>query len=267
MRVVVATSILSLLCVLGAVSRAAADVAPLPPGTYRLETRLVSHAALPFIGDAASTTVSLLRVQLRRHGDGFRATHEVCDMHVDGGVRLVRISVPRRFVDALAEQEYPVDLAYDPINGWRYGADLGIEQVGFRGDGADPVPSSAGDPRVVDSDGDGQPGATVQLSIAGVVDGEMFIVQRAHSELRGRVTALGQASGTLYVREFRQVLLGAHPDLLNRQSDIVVDPERSAFTLVRVADDTGCDALADAAYDPGPIPGQPQLAAGVPAVH
>jgi hypothetical protein len=255
---------LPILVLLAAAGAASAQVAPLPPGTYRLETRLVSHTSLPLIGTAESATVSLLRVQLRRDGAGFRQAHQVCDMRVEGGVALVRASVPARFIAALTEKVYPVTLAYDPLSGWRYGADLGTEQVGFRGDGLEPVPSRADDPRVYDSDGDGEPGATLKLSIAGFVDGEMYVAQRAHSALRGRVTALGQAAGCIDVREFRQTLLGAHPALLDRQSAIVVDAARSTFTMVRVADGTPCADLAAAPYDPGPIPDAPQFAAGDP---
>jgi hypothetical protein len=240
---------------------AAADVAPLPPGTYRLEMRLVSRNAVPLIGTAESTTASLLRVQLRRDGAGFRQTHEVCNMRLEGGVPLVRMTVPSAFVSALGTHEYMLGLEYDPDDGWRYAADLGLEQVGFRGDGED-LPSSAADPRVLDSDRDGQPGATLRLSMVGLVDGELYVVQRGHSALRGHVTALGQASGQIDVREFRQRLLGAHPEFLNRQPEIVVDEARSSFTMVRVADDTPCKDLESAAYDPGPATAARWMARG-----
>src|SRR5690606_14696021 len=121
------------------------------------------------------------------------------------------------FIAALGVRSSPIVLRHDGA-AWRYAADLGFEHVGYRANGRDePLPRDAADPRVVDADGDGHPGATLRLTIAGLADGELYVVQRGHSTLAGRVVARGQAAGRIDVRLFEQALLGADPGFLARQ--------------------------------------------------
>lgn len=235
----------------------------LPPGTYRLEMRIGARTAIPLFGSAESATVSLSRVEIRRDGDRLWQAHRVCATRFEGGVSIVRITMPARFIASLASHDYPLDIEYG-ADGWRYRADLGREHVGYRPQQPDaPLPRKAADPAVIDSDGDGHPGATLELSIARLAEGELYIVQRGHSALDGRVVALGQAEGRIDVRLFEQAVLGADPGFLLRQPDIELDPSRSTFRLIRVADGTPCTALEDAAYTPqtAPAAGRIQLGA------
>lgn len=231
--------------------RAAPDV-PLPPGTYRLEMRVGAHTAMPVLGETDTATVSISRVQIEADGDGLRQTHRVCATRFESGIPLVRVSMPERFIAALIEHSYPLRVDWTGAE-WTYHADLGVERVGYQPASADaPLPVDAQDPSVVDSDGDGHPGATLQLSIAHLASGELYVVQRGQSVLEGRVVAVGQVEGRIDVRLFEQGLLGARPGFLKRSPQIALDPARCTFRLVRVADDVGCGTIAEAAYDPGP---------------
>jgi hypothetical protein len=237
----------------------------LPVGTYRLEMRIGAHTAIPMIGSAETATVSLSRVEIRRHGDGLRQTHRVCATRFEGGVPIVRMVMPKRFIESLASHDYPLQVDYG-ANGWRYRADLGREHVGYTPDPNETLPREESDPAVIDSDGDGHPGATLELSIAGLAEGELYIVQRGHSSLEGNVVAIGQAAGRIDVRVFEQAVLGARPGFLRRQPAIELDPARSTFQLTRVAEGTPCERLQVAPYDPGTRPPQEQaLSAGPPA--
>jgi hypothetical protein len=70
--------------------------------------------------------------------------------------------------------------------GWQYRADLGVERIGYRNDGEeDNLPSKIDDPAVSDWDGDGHPGATLQLTIPLLPSGELYVVQRGQSILTG----------------------------------------------------------------------------------
>jgi hypothetical protein len=230
----------------------AAHSEPLPPGTYRLELRMAALTTMPLLGSARTATVSLARATISREGDGLRQTHRVCAVRFEGGVPIVRMTMPPRLIAALAAPEYPVAVEYDAA-AWRYRADLGVSHVGYEPDGADDaLPTTGDDRRLRDIDGDGRPGATLALSIAGLADGSLWVVQRGHSLLDGRVIGVGQAEGRIDVRAFDQALLGADPSFLARSPEIAADPERSTFSLVRVADGTTCADLATAAYDPGP---------------
>jgi hypothetical protein len=237
-----------------AVADADPPQAPLPPGTYRLDMQVGARTTIPIVGSAETATVSQSRVEIRRSGDRLRQTHRVCATRFDGGIPIVRMVMPERFIAALAVHEYPLEITYG-AGGWHYRADLGPEHVGYRPQPLDTLPREATDPAVIDSDGDGHPGATLGLSIARLAEGELYIVQRGHSRLEGHIVAVGQVEGRIDVRLFEQAVLGADPGFLRRTPEIELDPARSTFRLVRVADGTPCAALAAAAYDPGS--GQP----------
>jgi hypothetical protein len=246
-----------------ATGAAGADDGPLPPGTYRLEMRIAAHTDLPVIGPMETATVSVSRVALRRDGDTVRQSHRVCSTRFEGGLPIVRMLMPARFLAALGEQRYPAELAYT-ADGWHYRADLGHVRVGLDDAGAGgPLPTEAGDPGVSDWDGDGRPGATLLLSVAGIAEGELYVVQRGRSVLDGRVTGVGQAEGRFETLAFEQRLIGADPGFLARSPRITLDPERISFRLVRVADDTPCATIETAAYVPG-VAAEARRAAAAP---
>lgn len=232
----------AVLLALGLVSAAEAAV-PLAPGTYRLEMRVASHATIPLLGESGSTTVSVAIVWIRDAGGVLEQTHRVCDARLEGAVPLFRIEMPAAFVAALGTHTYPIALAGDE-DGWRYRADLGVETVGWHADdGA--LPTRLDDPRVYDSDGDGRPAATLRLTIPIAPDGELYVVQRGHSVLDGRVVAADRIEGSVDVRRFEQAVVKARPGFLARSPDVTQDPARSRFVLARVADGAECADLVD----------------------
>jgi hypothetical protein len=154
--------------------------------------------------------------------------------------------MPPAFIAALGTHAYPVELAWED-GGWRYRADLGTEHVGWRpDDGA--LPTDGSDPRVFDWDRDGRPAATIRLVVPVAPDGELYVVQRGHSVLDGRVVTAERAEGAIDVRVFEQAVLEARPGFLRRSPEVRQDPERSRFVLERVADGATC---ADLVREPG----------------
>ncbi len=224
-----------------AVAGAVQAAVPLAPGTYRLEMRVASHATIPLIGESGSTTVSIALVDLRMRDGALEQTHRVCDARLDGALPIFRIEMPPRFIDALGTHTYPVAVS-EAVDGWDYRADLGVETVGWRADdGA--LPTSIDDPRVYDSDGDGAPAATLRLTIPIAPDGELYVVQRGHSILDGRVVSPDRVEGRVDVRVFEQAVVKARPGFLRRSPDVTQDPEKSRFVLERVADGAACADL------------------------
>ena len=172
----------------------AIDAQPLSPGMYRLEMRMAARARIPVLGESRSATVSVSLARVRAVEGALVQSHRVCDARIDGGDGLVRMIFPARFIAALAEHAYPLELRSE-AGVWRYRADLGTEHVGYvpRGDGT--LPRAADDPSVVDWDRDGQPGATLGLAVPVAPDGELHIVQRGRTVLEGRVTGPDRVEG------------------------------------------------------------------------
>jgi hypothetical protein len=156
---------------------------------------------------------------------------------------MIKMIFPDKFIAALAQHTYPIRLERDG-QGWSYRADLGIERIGYRpGAGDTKLPTAADDPAVYDWDGDGKPGATLKLSVPLLPDGELYVVQRGHSVLNGRITQPGQIEGGIDVRSFEQRVLGARPGFLNKSPDIQPDPKESRFSITQIAPGSSCDTL------------------------
>ncbi|HYQ97527.1 MAG TPA: hypothetical protein VEO92_04100 [Candidatus Nitrosocosmicus sp.] len=234
--------LLSSLMFLSGVSAAQEDN-PLPPGMYRLEMILASVARLPFFGTSKSASRSVSLIEVRSDRTGLLQRHEVCDFHVLQGSAMIKMVFPDKFVAALAKHSYPIQVEKDG-QGWRYRADLGIERIGYKPTSSEPnLPTKLDDPSVYDWDGDGHPGATLKISVPLLPDGELYVVQRGHSILNGRITGRGRVEGSIEVRSFEQRVLGAWPGFLNRSPEIVPDPAASRFTIIAIPPDSICETL------------------------
>ena len=121
---------------------------------------------------------------------------------------------------------------------------LGIERIGYHpGNGDEKLPASANDPAVYDWDDDGKPGATLKLSVPLLPDGELYVVQRGHSILNGRITEAGKIEGFIDVRNFEHRVLGAKPGFLNKSPEIRPDPSGSRFSIMQVGANSTCESL------------------------
>jgi hypothetical protein len=215
----------------------------LAPGTYRLEMIMATVSHLPFFGRSKSASKSVSLVEIKRNGTGLLQSHRVCDFRVLDDSAMIKMVFPDKFVAALAKHTYPIQLEKDG-EGWHYRADLGIEQIGYHaGDGDTKLPTEENDPAVYDWDDDGHPAATLKLSVPLLPDGELYVVQRGHSVLTGRVTRPGKVEGGIEVLSFQQRVLDARPGFLRQSPDIVADPKESRFTITPVPDGSTCDSL------------------------
>jgi hypothetical protein len=209
-------------------------------GRYAMELRVGSVARVPVMGAQRSVTRSLLLVDVERRAGRLVQRQRVCDVHIDSPH--VRMTVPAAFVRALAPREYPAEVRGDAPER-SYTADSGVDHVGY-----DPrltggaLPADARSPGVVDSDGDGAPGATVVGHFPVVGRVRFFVAQRAHVVLHGRRTLEGRVEGDVEVRLLEQRTLGASNRVFARTLPLRPDPATSGFIMVRT-DAAGCDAL------------------------
>ena len=222
---------------------AAQEENPLALGMYRLEMILASSTRLPFFGMSKSASRSVSLIEIRSNGAGLLQAHEVCDFRVLQDSALIRMVFPDKFVAALAKHSYPIQVEKDG-QGWRYRADLGIEQIGYKSmPGESILPTKLNDSSVYDWDGDGQPAATLKVSVPLLPNGELYVVQRGQSILNGRITGRGRIEGSIEVRSFEHRVLGAWPPFLNRSPEIVPDPAESRFSIISIPQDSTCETL------------------------
>lgn len=235
--------IFAALLVLSPAGAVAQENTLLPAGAYRLEMIMASISRLPFFGSSKSASRSISLVEIREEGGELIQSHKVCDFRVLDDSAMIKMIFSDKFVAALAQHTYPIQVEKD-AQGWRYRADLGIERIGYRPGPADTkLPIAADDPSVYDWDGDGHPGATLKLSVPLLPDGELYVVQRGHSVLNGRITEPGKIEGGIDVRSFEHRVLGARPGFLNKSPEIQADPKASRFSITRVAAGSTCETL------------------------
>ncbi len=216
---------------------------PLPPGAYRLEMIMASTTRVPFFGASKSASKSVSLVEIKRDGAALIQTHKACDFRVLEDSKFIKMIFPEKFVAALAKHSYPLQLEKD-AQGWRYRADLGVERIGYKSNGNEAsLPTKIDDPAVYDWDGDGQPAATLKISIPLLPDGELYVVQRGHSILNGRIGQPGRVEGAIETRLFEQRVLGAWPGFLNQSAEIEPDAKESRFTLTQIASGSTCESI------------------------
>jgi hypothetical protein len=107
-----------------------------------------------------------------------------------------------------------------------------------------PLPTSAADSTVVDADGDGNPGITVEVDQNLLGSGEVYVAQRLEQTLSGTVTGPDRIEGFVTgVRE--QVVLGASAGWLETPVEEQPDPDPShSFFILQGADPaTDCGTL------------------------
>lgn len=221
----------------------ATDAPPLAPGTYRLEMHLGTITRIPLLGSSRSSSVSVSLAEIRPAEAGWVQSHKVCDFRVKEDSTIARLVFPEKFIASLPRPTYSIRIESNG-RGWQYLADLGVQHIGYRpnhGDGA--LPTGPEDPAVYDWDVDDRPGATLKLSIPLLPDAELYVVQRGHSILRGRVVGPGRIEGRIEVPEFNQQVIGAWPAFLKFTPDIAPDPKESWFSMTRVAPETSCESL------------------------
>ena len=203
------------------------------PGRYGLEMVLGSDSDLPFLGQTPGTSRSWSLVDVREVNGQLVQRLQTCAVRMEGRTGTTSVHLPAAFVAALPHREVP--LLEDSL----YRVDLGEDAIGYdpkRG----PMPTALGDPAVIDSDGDGHPGATVELHIPVLGSVQLYIVQRGHVRLQGRSSREGIIAGTVETVALDQRTLGASRAMFEHSPAVQPRPERSSFRLVPMPKLTGC---------------------------
>ena len=232
------------------------DAAPAPDATpardaalsgvwgMRLETTALTE--IPFVGQSVDVQIALARVTFSGEPLDAQASLTTCGVRITSSQAAVEQILPEAFVSALGVAIRP--FSYDPETG-RFEAPRFVEVRGARLDTpeTDALPTSAEDPRVFDQDADGKPGMTVRVQ--GLIDGEVYVVQRganafSGARVEGEATAPTRFEGNV-VWQSEQTVVGADNRVLemslpSRPSE---DAAQQKVVLMRLADDAGCDAV------------------------
>ncbi len=211
-----------------------------PTGAWRMEVVVTTRVDIPVLGEIRSRTYNRLRVDVFRGPDGWMQRHRLCEARIVVPEHYGKTTLPPAFIEAMPSPVYRIELRDDGS----YEADPGPVAVGFRDDGG-AMPETVRDPRVLDWDRDGLPGATILVDVPLLGHAVLQVVQRGHMRYRGARTGPDSFAGTAQTLRMEQrTLASSHPLLGRSLASEPVDGE-SSFVMTRLPPDAaeGCAAL------------------------
>lgn len=227
---------------------AAPDAAPPDPitvddytGTWAIRFDQSGYEDLPALGRTAATIISLNRIEITPGDapDTLTLTTELCAVDFERETELVQTVIPQAYIDALPILDRPAT-----IRGRALDAPWHIEIRGAElDDPEDPLPTEPDDPRVTDGDGDGNPGLTVLST--GVIDGQIYTVQRARTRLSATLVDAPDRSTLDGEIEWRNEdsVLDADNELLRDAVTAQPDPDASGMLGTRIDPALDCAAI------------------------
>ncbi len=231
--------------VLGALSLASSSslAEPSPPpsdfsGTYVLMQQTVTVSELPVVADVVATTRAVSIQTLQQSGDRLRGTGRLCWLDIVSSSSLVSTEIPAAFRRSLPPVVTDARIARQgDVTTFVQAPQTSVVGARLADPVREPLPGTAGDKRVYDQDGDGKPGMTVRVS--GIVTGDIYVVQRATSSLRGNLRGGAFVGGIDFRQEQR--ILGATSSVLEKGPEAKPDPSRSRFRMSPVKPGISCD--------------------------
>ncbi len=206
-------------------------------GRWALVQATTTVSRVVGVGRVRTTTTAVMYYDLEDDGALISGEGALCDVHLHTGSPFIRTVLPSALVSVLEAPRLRASVdSYGEFVQPRSYALLGVELEDRAGES---LPTDPDDPRIVDCDGDGHPGGTVQIS--GIVSGEVYFAQRSWSELEGHRTTPNAFEGRVRFDE-EQVILGASRRALRSgpPTEPADDPDQNWFHLVRLADGAGC---------------------------
>lgn len=208
-------------------------------GTYIFLQKTTSITKIPVLSDVVATTRAVSIQTLNFDGTWLRGEGDLCSIDIESSSKLVKTTLPHAFrravppilVNARISTEGNARRFVQAPQTLVLGARLTEKE-------SEPLPSELNDKRITDDDGDGKPGVTVHVS--GLVDGEIYLVQRSTSQLEGYATKSGFHGRIRFSNE--QKILEATNKVLKRDPGARPDPSRSEFILHRVNAPIDCKA-------------------------
>ncbi|MCA9560163.1 MAG: hypothetical protein KC583_16560, partial [Myxococcales bacterium] len=195
-------------------------------------------AELPVFGADRVVQRGYSRWTITSDGEALQVESETCGVEIERETDLVRTELPQRFIDALPHTFRPAQ-----VEGARFVAPTFVEVRAAALDDPenDPLPTMADDPRVIDLDTDGHPGLTVRIS--GLLDGDVYVVQRTRTALEGTLDG-DRLDGRLVWRNEESILGADNPALLTG-APVEPDPDPAAhyFRSTRVDPVIDCPAI------------------------
>lgn len=181
-------------------------------GRWALVEVMPGIADLPLVGHVELTTISGLFVDVKQEGTKLLLKETYAFVDVRMTPPMVATTVPEAFV-ACMPSAVQTGMLQPSGACWAFagGTLTQVRGAHLENPADDALPTSPDDPRVFDEDGDGQPGLTVHVRLAGVVSGNTYVVQRLILALHGSVDDANTVVGTVDWKSEENVVAASNP--------------------------------------------------------
>lgn len=218
-------------------ARGAETVWPDLSGDWAMVQVLVASADLPVVGNISIDTVVGVLTHATQSGSQVIFQDRYCFTDATPSTWLFRTNIPDIVMQSIRPAPREAHLV-------RTECDFRLQQAWYtevRGavledPQADPLPTEANDPRVIDLEGDGHPGMTIQASILGIFSGQGYAVQRYRYQLDGTVFNPDLIVGFIDWTSEQRILAATHSMFMESFTD-TTDPDASKHRFVMVRTD------------------------------
>ncbi|MEW5825562.1 MAG: hypothetical protein AB1778_01915 [Candidatus Bipolaricaulota bacterium] len=237
----------ALAAVAAALNVVAAGALPDLEGTWAMLQVYPRIAELPLVGDSAQTSYVIQLVDVGQEGALLRMDDRYCFTYIEENTFLAKTEIPDAFMRSL--MPHPREASVREQNG-----EICFEQPSYvevRGailenPETDVLPLGPEDPRVVDQDADGFPGMTVNVSLLGLMQAQIYVVQRVQYALQGVVVSPDRIEGLVDWTDEQVILSATSPLLLaGAESRPDPDPAKHIFVMLRAQEAWTCEWLRD----------------------
>lgn len=219
----------------------AVDSLPDLTGTWALREKVAALAALPIVGVVDSSTYSFRLVVLTSDGSGYESLETLCSMEMDTGTALATNEFSSEYIATRTPKTYGIEVM-EPASFARE-AKLLVEGATLSDPENDALPTTDDDKRVIDEDGDGNPGFTLDVLVTGLGSAQLYMVQRSQISMVGTVESADRISGSVELERFESVVIGSTNALFEPPEPPTPNSAQSNFVLARIADGSDCDDL------------------------
>lgn len=213
-------------------------------GTWALKTVMTALSDPPVVGQVTNRTITYLKVTIDQDGTDLALNTEVCDVKMTSDFKRIRTVIPQAFVEALPDARRTGRLRRQGDQ-WGLEVDKHLSVLGanLRQPSDEYLPTEPDDPRVVDADEDGHPGVTVRVE--GMVNGELYLVQRGWEQFTGTLQEGGDRVSGLVAWNSEQKVLDSNSMFLGKQPPTEPHPDEneSTFDMVRIDTPATCKEL------------------------
>ena len=238
------TGVLSAVLLVGS---AALATPPDLEGTWAMLQVYPRIAQLPLVGESTQTSHVVQLVDVDQDGLSLVMTDRYCFTMIEESSVLATTEIPDAFMRALRPSPREATLGeQDDVITFEQAPYFEIRGAVLENPETDELPVDPEDPRVFDQDEDTFPGMTVNVSIFGLIEAQIYVVQRVQYELSGTLSSADRIEGLIRWAD-QQIVLEATSPLLMAGTESIQDPDpaKHRFVMLRAQEEWTCEWLRD----------------------